>query len=237
MQALMMLLRADLRYGGFPLFQDIEVYDNCGCDGQFSEALLCRLPMTYRSPDTFHTTHVYDSLETDGFCSMYVSPTHEHTKLIWVQNSIDDKLVITCPKSDRPIFLFIQGGIHCDLNVESCSQGYFGNFINFVKQQLGDCFDRVKILFSGSTVCTDEVEKKYPYQHRTVVRQYNKDMSNWFSSNYRGSQSLDFWNLTLESLNRTSDGFHQLTDVNMIKVIGILNMMNYMARNSSSLTI
>jgi len=43
-QTLMMLLRSDFRFGGIPLHQGNELYENCGCDGQFSGAVMCRKP-------------------------------------------------------------------------------------------------------------------------------------------------------------------------------------------------
>ena len=41
---LMMLWTGDYRFGGFARKPDVKnsIYDHCSCDGQFSEALICR---------------------------------------------------------------------------------------------------------------------------------------------------------------------------------------------------
>ena len=41
---------------------------------------------------------------------------------------------------------------------------------------------------------------------------------------------IDLYNLTLDGVSRTSDGFHSLSDVNMIKASYVLNIMDAMSR-------
>ncbi len=54
---------------------------------------------------------------------------------------------------------------------------------------------------------------------------FNHEMDTYLRASFPQVAFLNVWNLTHESLNRTSDGFHQVSDVNLIKVMTILNTM------------
>jgi hypothetical protein len=229
-QALRILMTGDYRYGGTPAPQKYEVYSNCSCDGQFSENELCRMPMQVNKNQ--FSIFNYESIISYGFCSNYKHPNNSQTQLVWAQNSY--KLIqLSCPVEDssigqRPIFIFFQGGHHAELSSEFAISTYFIPLLNRLRGELQNCWDRVRLVFSGATVCADEVVKKYPHQNKEYVHSYNTETAKWLYENYPQVISLDFWNLSAEALDHTSDGFHMLTDVNLIKATTVLNLMHQM---------
>jgi hypothetical protein len=231
MQAFMILIKEDLRYGGIPYGQQAEVYDKCGCDGQFTEAFLCRKPMTFNSSHALRSIFQTDDLRSLGLCSSYRNADRLPTRFIWVQG--DFRMVsLSCPKNNdsRPIFVFFQGGHFIKLNAYYGITTYVEPFMLRMKAELADCWDNVRFVFSGATVCQDAVVRRYPHQDKASVQAYNRDVANWLKKSYPKLIILDFWNLSAQALDRTSDGFHQLTDVNLIKASTVLNLMHQMSK-------
>ena len=77
------------------------------------------------------------------------------------------------------------------------------------------------------------IEKLYPQQHRSNVKIHNLHIHGWLVNHYPHVLYIDVYNLTKNGTDHTSDGFHSLSDVNMIKASYILNVMDAMSRNGS----
>jgi hypothetical protein len=90
---------------------------------------------------------------------------------------------------------------------------------------------KVEVIWLGyATSQTPALEDKYPYQSVDHILEFNA-----FTRNYVQMQSnamgfplviLDWLNLTYTS--QTSDGFHGLTEVNLVKASHILNVMQWL---------
>ena len=74
---------------------------------------------------------------------------------------------------------------------------------------------------------------QYPHQRRDKVKSHNSYVHKWLTLHYPRVLYTDFWNLTADGVNRTSDGFHSLSDINVIKATYLLNIMDKMAENNS----
>lgn len=88
----------------------------------------------------------------------------------------------------------------------------------------------MRIVFSGIPVVDKVVEKKYPHQHRSLIKVQNLYIHRWLDRYYPRVLYIDLYNLTLDGTERTSDGFHSLSDVNMMKATYVLNLMDGMSR-------
>lgn len=213
------------------MHQTSDIYDNCACDGQFSEAMMCREPMQF-GKTTQITNLVIPDIRSEGFCSNYRSEGNNRMRFIWAQGDYRE-ISLSCPEYPKLVFIFIQGGHHVELSTYYGITTFLDPVMRMFQSALGSCWDRVRILYAGSTVCSDDVVKKYPHQKRENVEEYNRDTANWLKEHYPNAESVNFYNLSAESLDRTSDGMHSLTDVNLIKAMTVLNIMHHMARNSS----
>jgi hypothetical protein len=87
---------------------------------------------------------------------------------------------------------------------------------------------KLRVVYSGAPVVDLRVESRYPHQHRDKVKIHNALVHKWLGTNYPKVLYIDFWNLTADGVNRTSDGFHSVSDINMIKATYILNVMDGM---------
>ena len=112
-QALYILLRQDLQYGGYPTVPvagEPVSHKSCSCDGQYSESTLCRtykqefsftdmtsqLGVCPQLKDKFHKTEFVAEIESNKHSvpssNMYIRPP-----------------ALTCVNDSRPFFFFIEG--------------------------------------------------------------------------------------------------------------------------------
>jgi hypothetical protein len=240
MQALFILASGDLQHGGYPPhFQHKIIKGPCGCDGQFSESLQCR-DATWL--ERFRTIERFNRF---GVCSTDIS-TERSTIFIWTQYkfskaeptcknpTVDDNVVAR----SGPIFIFIEGGAHFHIDAKKAIDNHFRELAKQIYTDLIDCMDRVHVVFSGMVAVNSTHEIIYPQSHHDNVHKYNRQMALWFRGEEFQSSFpllkvylLDFWNITSQNVNQTSDGFHSLTDTNLVKATTTLNLMKLIADN------
>lgn len=173
---------------------------------------------------------VIEDFNVWGLCSSYIPPDEQNTKFVWVQND-NSQVTDGCPTNvsdDKPIFIFMQYALHCRFRMDSCVSFLDNIMVDFARR-FYHCYDRIRFLYSGGTSSTNDLVQKYPHQSDEKVIQFNSDIKNWFNKKYPFVLVLDFFNLTWESHNHTSDGFHHLSDVNLIKAMTLLNSMHFLA--------
>ena len=105
---------------------------------------------------------------------------------------------------------------------------HLGPIFQAIETHLGQCKHRVHVVVIGATVSNEDVERKYPYQHHTVAAKFNTQLKTSLKA-FPYAKFLDPYQLTLQSLERSSDGFHFLSDYNFIYATTILNIMNLFA--------
>jgi hypothetical protein len=228
--ALRMLLSGDLRFGGYPIQSlSSDVHRYCACDGQFSEDILCR-----------QTTQTEDFDFLPGACNS------EFCKRLPILNNVtfgftykdmlDFKTYKLCSddtSGTRPILVFIQGGTHYRTNPNFFIHTRIVPAIAEIQAYLQACpkkvdINRLRFIFSGVPVVDSRVEHKYPAQERSNAAKFNREIEIYTNNNIKNSVFLNFWNLTLEATDRTCDGFHSLTDINLMKTMVLLNSMNFL---------
>jgi hypothetical protein len=102
--ALTILFSDNFRFGLYPQYElsDEQVLLSCGCDGQFSEADVCRLKGSY-------------SFETLGYCSQlspYTSSFYNYVQVWQPYEKFDASVICRHSATDRrPRFILLGGGL------------------------------------------------------------------------------------------------------------------------------
>lgn len=235
--ALSALINQDLRWGGFPRYDlNSTLLNECNCDGQFSEGPLCR---TYDS-NRFRT----NDIRKLGLCAhsldKHLPTSFGYDVRTSSDNSANDdrgNWICGSPGDVRPRFLYLQGATHLGTSSQIAIPTSFEPYLKRITSKMRECHGggvlnpdtHLRIVFAGAPVNLPAIEKKYPSQRRDRVARYNDEVAAWLHQEYPLAMTLNFYNMTLEAVNRTSDGFHSLTDVNVMKVTSILAMMDRMA--------
>jgi hypothetical protein len=230
-QGLLMLLTNDLRFGGIPLKEQLSQssYEQCGCDGLFSESLKCREFMFFprnAAQVTLETTFALSDWSDWKLCSTYTRPRDRSAFVMDVV--MWSKASISCPLSKKPIFIMLQFGHHCHLEVGRCT-AQATDRMNVIQTRLKECMERVKIVYVGATVCSDAVVRKYPHQNKGHILDFNAKMKQWFTQHHPEVLHVQYWNVSNDASARTSDGFHPLSDINLLKAVTTLNIMHHIA--------
>ena len=212
-QGLFALLSMDLLYGALPrLSPQLPLYERCQCDGQFSENLDCR---------TFGWDHMFalDDYRKYGVCSTahdWRFQYGEGSDFQWLCTTYDP----------RPRFVFLQGGTHTKTSASATVEKFIAPALSSLRQRVEQrCGGPIYVVWSGVGVQNRALDVKYPMQSRELAAVFNDETREYLQRANVSVLSLDFWNLTLDA--ETSDGFHGLTDVNMMKALALLNVMQH----------
>jgi hypothetical protein len=86
-------------------------------------------------------------------------------------------------------------------------------------------YNKVDVIWLGfGTTQTPAKDKAFPKQNRENVEQYNEHAKKYFANVSFPVAILDWVNLTWGA--QSSDGFHGLAEVNLVKAYQILNVAN-----------
>ena len=213
-QALFMLLKGDLQYGALPYsLQDVDVYNRCRCDGQFSEHALCRVGemMSLADPRQLGVCH------GDAFqaFALTMRETGRYT-LDWN----DDE----CPHPDRPFVVLLGAGSHQKSNASATIADVIDPFMAELQAIALACpHASFQVLYIGLGAQSRQLDAKYPHQQRESTLAFNKEMAAHLKI-YHNVDMLDVWSLTEDA--PTSDGYHHLTDVNVVTALYFLNYLD-----------
>ena len=72
------------------------------------------------------------------------------------------------------------------------------------------------------------LDERFPRQTRENATIFNEEMAVYWARQPFDVTILDWWNLTANV--QTSDGFHSLSDVNLVKATHLLNMMDLLSQ-------
>ncbi|CAK0733191.1 hypothetical protein CVIRNUC_000239 [Coccomyxa viridis] len=217
--ALLMLLKDDWQYGSLPLKLDgLNQYEQCHCDGQFSEHALCR--------EHIADTATMNDPRQFGLCMGSSSrPFALHSrerglydgyKLMW-DNS-------TCTDLDRPVFIFMGIGAHHHHEAHRTTGEGISPVMKEIDEAAAACphvtFHKA---FIGLHAQSRTLDHKYPGQTRELMIDFNIEVSRYLREKH-AMDYFDPWNLTKNA--PTSDGYHQLSDVNLVKAMYLLNYLD-----------
>ena len=79
------------------------------------------------------------------------------------------------------------------------------------------------VLWVGLGAQARQLDAVYSNQAREATQKFNKVVFDYVTSKYQ-LPYLDVWELTKDA--QTSDGFHYLTDVNLVKAQYVVSFMN-----------
>lgn len=224
-QTLFMLLSEDYQYGGFPRTKvdQQSPLRNCGCDGQYSESQDCR---------GYNHSFSFRDISEVGFCSSYQSIRNRSISLntvLYLDKETSKFPDNFCLNDSRPHLVYIQGGSHFDTSTDYFMANYFEVWMNNIRAANASCPWHPRYIFvvSGVPANSERITAAYPDQSDGNTAFYNLNMVKRLKRWYPQVLYLNFWNLTHEAVlaHRTSDGYHQLTDTNIIKTMALLNVM------------
>ena len=212
-QALFMLLRDDYKYGGLPLLLgNPRVYDSCRCDGQFSEHALCR----FVEGMSFTDHRQYGVCPGTPVQPFAVTYTHsEHYTLELNQSA--------CAEDSRPIFILISGGSHYKHDATQTVQEVVEPVMAQVREARLACpHMTIHVAWMGMGAQSRSLDDRYPHQRREWTASFNDEIAQYWLEKHN-VKTFDVWNLTKNA--PTSDGYHHLSDVNIVKALYVLNYM------------
>jgi hypothetical protein len=213
-QALMMLLYGNAEYGCLPTMLKSEVYDNCRCDGQFSESLLCR-PLTGRA---------FGDNRAAGLClggPPFEMQYHERWDMAWKGiNETGEHSSWHVDGDRRPMFLLVAGGLHYKVRIKAALQFLFLPAIKEATEYASRLNIPLSIALSGLGVHHRDNDVKYPIASREMALIFNDKLVSHFPEH----AFFDHWNLTRNAA--TFDGVHLLTEANLIKAMYLIDYLD-----------
>ena len=220
LNGLFMLLSGDLQHGAYPLQVSnlkSEMREQCVCDGQFSEAELCR---------DYDILKGFESFAKDFY---NISLTYSHMSISW-HHIIDNALL--CANKTALKLVYIQGGSHFKTNPSQTIDKLLNKSMRHLQKVLRECGlehqlgREIQVLFSGVQSVAPSLEAAYPHQSAANVIAFNSALSSYISKHYPFILMIDFTAMSFDGVNRTSDGFHKLSDINAMQAMSLVNVMN-----------
>lgn len=195
----------------------------CRCDGQFSEHVACRsLGGVFRdlvNPRDYHIcSHL--PIDKDRFhFSQYWNDDGAQTlcKSITEQQGINDG---TNPF--RGILLVLQGGVHFRTDPIRYKESLETFFQQPGFQMCWQNKQAITIIWTTLSSQSRSLDDKYPHQSRESSYSFNEHIIAYLQQKPFPVYILDQHNLTMDA--QTSDGFHYLSDVNLLKVYFIIHL-------------
>jgi hypothetical protein len=210
LQGFQMLLRGDLVMGGLPLLKNSNLRQLCRCDGQFSEHAACRV-----SEKFFKVDNPWDH----GMC--YASNRFSYS---FTNSRGNLRLNPLCSNDSRPRLFILQGGAHFKSNASTTIGTVIDPAMDIINKNAAECNYTypVRIVWSGLNTQDSALDTKYPHQSKENAILFN-DATEKYVINRYNVESLNFINMTTHAY--VSDGYHYLSEVNIMKAIYLLNVM------------
>lgn len=218
--ALKIILSGDYQRGALPVhFGNHTLYEQCRCDGQFSENRFCE---TEIDCPTNAGCELCDPAIPPFGIHAYVGG---HNSAEWFLNPRSHSSEIFCSNDSRPVVVYLQGGAHFSTNASETIREFLDPVMQHISVVLASC-PAVRVHYVWGSMHTQSValNARYPRQANERMLIFNKEMREYVSSTYSFTDIFDYANLTANAMK--SDGFHQLQDVNMVKASYLLTYVN-----------
>ena len=237
--ALYMILTENYRTGGYPIYPGIpqNIHNLCNCDGQFSENSQCR---SYDFKENFLDHPIRKGLcpFDKAFSDFHFRAGHVYTSAFEHSKAL---LPAICSPGDGLRLIYLQGGAHYESKADRFFEEFIRQTIEEIKRIVSTCAHpirhKVRVILSGIGACDDFLQKRFPYQNTSAVIRFNARVEELVNLTYPTLPivTMDFLKVTEWAIadGRTSDGYHFLSDVNLIKAMSILNVMERMAVEQS----
>jgi hypothetical protein len=132
-------------------------------------------------------------------------------------------------------YFAMQGSGHQATNASVVINDYLSPDITTLKEWFRDCPEKLLLTYTGATVSSEYLEELYPHQRREKVRAFNDHVRTWLAANHPAVVFLDPYNITFSAIypsvgvSRSSDGFHLISDFNILYANVLLNLMHIFA--------
>ena len=229
---LFLVLREDLRYGAVSrqtVGGAISSTEKCNCDGQFSEYPDCR-----RGNDGAFNTRFDPS---EKMCTSNLNfnfPTFRFD-CNYAGGAPSNFSYVCAAERTRPVFIFLSQRLHYKYDAERTILEYYNTSLSNLQTSIASCpYDvagLVKVVVMGGGASTHAFEVRWPHQETSHVLRFNARMKSYLSDTTRGVAFLDTFNMTQEAVQvgqRSSDGLHLLSDVNIVRAVTTVHLMNLM---------
>jgi len=223
--ALLMLLKDDFQYGAVPLnLDDINQYEKCQCDGQFSEHALCRSNLASTATMSDPRQFAMCMGSSARHFSLYnkeraESPPEQAYKMMWDNGA--------CAQLDRPIVVFLGAGSFHGHGAHDTIHDVIEPLLHEVREAALACEHiQFHVAYVGLGAQSRTLDTRYPWQKREPTAEFNEEVSGFLRMKH-GLSTFDVWNLTKDA--PTSDGYHHLSDVNLIKAQYFLSYLSMLA--------
>jgi hypothetical protein len=207
-QAVDIILNGNFEYGALPHGKPSRIYDDCRCDGQFSEASECR-----NSIDNFMDNRAA------GLCPGATT----HFALIHNGGMLGNETLVS-QTDTRPVFFFLSAGTHHKMDADETIRKFLKPNLAKIAAVSGP---RVLTSWGAMGAQGRLLDTKYPHQSRENSAIFNHRIAE-YALNNGVNTVFDWWNLTKGA--QASDGLHLLTDVNVIKAQYIINWLSLSQR-------
>ena len=219
-QAMYMSMKGDFVKGS-PL--QPQILEKCTCDGQFSEAEACRFYQGYLE-QTIQPREIREMLCENASAFWFGKGSHHLDR-----EPVNWDLVNCTDANYRGILLVLGGGFHFKFNVTETFAAVMEPVLKHPKYQQCACLGKVRLLWIAMHAQSPSLNNQFPHQSRDNAIRFNVNMRELFVSRglIPGKDVLimDWWNLTANA--QSSDGVHQLSDVNMAKAAHILYLVEH----------
>ena len=236
-QAVYMSMRGDYITGGV-MTNATHVLEECKCDGQFSEAKVCRTFDNYFD-DTMEPRDIIPGSDGDvklcpnasfAFGKREMSPYLTRKGQIDPGKSIDWDSIDCIDDTYKGIFIVLQGGSHWKSNSTETFANLIQPVITHHKYRECSCLGKVRLIWLAMNAQSSALDVPYPQQSREKALLFNEEIRQSFIDvgfvpNNEDVLIIDWWNMTADA--QSSDGLHYLSDINLAKAAQIL----YLAGN------
>lgn len=202
-QQLFSLLTGNLITGALPLLSPSPLYQQCVCDGQFSEHKLCR--SWSDAMWNVSLSHAY------GLCPLS-RPFH----FSYTQDHSSSSSSSICHSDTRPRLVYLSAGLHYKSDAQRTITEFIEPLLLQLDNTLRDCEYHfpVLVLWSGLSYMLPDVTAKYPHQAMERVLLFNTQIEQHLQKRAAAAIATaaaevtvictDFFNLTKGAA--TSDG-------------------------------
>jgi hypothetical protein len=219
-QAMYMSLSNNFVLGGM-IKDETWAYQNCRCDGQFSEHKGCRAVTRYFEKLWFP--------QKEGYCSQLPNNRTPFQLL-----SYPDWNLLQCEENSeesRPMLIIFQGGTHFMSNATIYVQKSIFPILESPGYEKCQKLGKVHMVQLSFTAQSRTLDNAYPHQSRENATEFNGYLQQFNQEHQLQFHTLDWWNLTKDA--QTSDGFHFLSDVNVIMAQYIFNLAKQLSKQTT----
>lgn len=213
-----MLYTDDWVLGGLPKFSENFSYAECVCDGQFSEHDRCRY---YNQDSMFNmvSSHAY------GIC-----PNNRRPFRFGFKGDKHDHHDRICSDDPRPRLVLIHHGPLHNNQAKDIIEKTLSKLVDFILELKNRCHNKFPVYFvwTGLDSQRRHLDKRYHEQTREKAFAFNELTAAWVAAQpkHLNFSVIDTLNMTRDAA--TSDGYHYLSEPNILKGMYLFNVMSYL---------